>query len=160
MKKKNEIRVAILLAVMMVFMNFIITPVMAEPKVVAINGLNFPDETFREIVKTKFNTNGDDALSQEELVAVKEINVENKGITNLKGVELFTELKRLYCNQNQLKTLDLSKNINLETLNCMANNLTTLDLSENKNLTTLDCMANKLTTLDSVSYTHLTLPTN
>ena len=157
MKKKNEIRVAILLAVMMTFMNFIITPVMAAPGDIAINEDNFPDPNFRKYVKTTttINKDGNDILSQEELNAVKEINVENKGITNLKGVELFTELKRLYCNQNQLKTLDLSKNINLETLNCMANNLTTLNLSENKNLTTLDCMANKLTTLDLSKNTEL-----
>ena len=150
MKKKNEIRVAILLAVMMTFMNFIITPVMAEPKVVAINGINFPDETFRNYVKTTttINTNGDDALTQDELVAVTVINVEEKGIANLKGIEYFTELKKLYCNKNRLTALDLSKNTNLETLNCQVNQLTTLDLSENTNLTTLDCMANQLTTLD------------
>ena len=157
MKKKNEIRVAILLAVMMTFMNFIITPVMAAPGDIAINEDNFPDPNFRKYVKTTtINKDGNDILSQEELNAVKEINVENKGITNLKGVELFTELKRLYCNQNQLKTLDLSKNINLETLNCMANNLTTLDLSENKNLENLFCRDNKLTTLDLSENKNLT----
>ncbi len=150
MKKKNERHIAILLAVMMIFMNFIITPVMAEPKVVAINGINFPDETFRNYVKTTttINTNGDDALTQDELVAVTVINVEEKGIANLKGIEYFTELKKLYCNKNRLTALDLSKNTNLETLNCQVNKLTSLDLSENTNLTTLDCMANQLTSLD------------
>lgn len=69
MKKKNERHIAILLAVMMIFMNFIITPVMADGDI-AIDA-NFPDENFRNYVKTKFDTDKNGTLSQDELNAVK-----------------------------------------------------------------------------------------
>ena len=148
MKKKRERRIAMLLAIMMLVMNLIVSPVWAEPGVVAINGLTFPDPNFREYVKTNFNTNGDDALSQDELDAVKKINVENKGITDLKGVEYFTGLKELNCRNNRLTALDLKYNTKLISLLCSSNELTTLNLSENKNLITLYCNDNKLTDLD------------
>ena len=149
MKKKNERRLAIVLAVMMIFMNFIITPVMADGGV-EINPTNFPDKTFREYVsKTTIDKDGNGTLSQDELNNVTEIGVENKGITDLKGVEHFTKLERLYCTNNQLTDLDLSKNTNLETLYCAENKLTTLNLSKNTELTYIYCGKNQLTDLDS-----------
>ena len=47
-----------------------------------------------------------------------------------------------------MSSLDLSKNIALESLQCMANNITSLDLSKNIVLTFLECCGNKITTLD------------
>ena len=154
MKKKNERRITMLLAIMMLVMNLIVSPVWAEPGVVAINELNFPDKNFRKYV-SKFNTNGDDALSQDELNAVTEIDVMDKGITNLKGIERFTSLKKLDCGENRLTALDISKNINLETLYCNRNQLTTLDLSKNTNLEILNCGENRLTALDLTKNTKL-----
>ena len=54
----------------------------------------------------------------------------------------------LYCNGNQLTTLDLSKNTALTSLRCSNNQLTTLDVSKNTSLTRLDCSDNQLTALD------------
>ncbi len=150
MKKKRERRVTMLLAIMMLIMNLIVSPVWAEPGVVAINALTFPDPNFREYVKTTttINTNGDDALSQDELNRVTEINVQNKGITDLKGVEYFTKLKTLKCSQNKLTALDLKNNTNLETLFCDYNQLTNLDLSQNTKLIRISCAHNQLVVLD------------
>ena len=153
MKKKNERHIAILLAVMMIFMNFIITPVMADGGV-EINPTNFPDATFMAYVKG-FDTNHDDALSQDELNKVTKINVENKGITNLKGIEYFTKVTELNCNKNQLTTLDLSHNTELTYIYCDENQLTALDLMYNTKLTGLSCSENQLTTLDLKNNTNL-----
>ena len=57
-------------------------------------------------------------------------------------------LKGLYCYLNQLTTLDVSKNVNLKGLYCDSNQLAFLDVSKNLNLTTLYCSSNQLITLD------------
>ena len=154
MKKKNERHIAILLAVMMIFMNFIIAPVKAEPGDVAIDATNFPDPKFMEYVKKK-DKDSNGILSQDELNAVKRINVQSIGITKLKGVEHFTELERLDCRSNHLAVLDLKDNTKLISLLCAGNQLTNLNLSQNKNLVTLYCDQNQLTTLNLTNNTEL-----
>ena len=76
------------------------------------------------------------------------INVRNKSISSLYGIEYFTAITRLYCYENNLTTLDVSNSTALETLYCYDNNLTTLDVSNSTALETLYCYDNNLTTLD------------
>ncbi|WP_050748284.1 InlB B-repeat-containing protein [Peptoniphilus duerdenii] len=148
MKKKRERRIAMLLAIMMLVMNLIVSPVWAAPGDVAINEANFPDENFRNYVKTEFDEDSNGTLSQEELNAVTRIDVKNKEITDLKGVEYFTKLMGLYCSENDLTALDLSKNTELLNIYCSENQLTNLNLTKNTKLKTLYCDQNQLTTLD------------
>ena len=114
---------------------------------VAIDNTNFPDANFRTIVED-FDTNNDSSLSDTEIAAVKKINCFRKRITNLKGIEYFTSLDNLWCAENKLTALDVSKNTALTDLYCSRNQLTTLDVSKNTALTDLDCGYNQLTTLD------------
>lgn len=58
-----------------------------------------------------------------------------------------TELIELYCNGNQLTSLDVSHNLDLAYLWCEWNQLTELNLSENKHLTVLLTKGNLLTSL-------------
>jgi uncharacterized protein YecT (DUF1311 family) len=58
------------------------------------------------------------------------------------------ELMRLYCERNQLTELDVSHNPMLTKLSCYANQLKTLDLSYNINLEHLWCNNNELTALN------------
>ena len=58
-----------------------------------------------------------------------------------------TELLELYCNGNQLSSLDVSHNLDLTYLWCEWNQLTDLDLSENEYLTVLLAKGNLLTSL-------------
>ena len=62
----------------------------------------------------------------------------------------------LLCNDNQLTTLDVSKNTALTTLDCSKNQLTALDISQNTALKWLSCSYNQLTTLDVSKNTVLT----
>jgi len=59
-----------------------------------------------------------------------------------------TTLKILACRSNQLIHLDVSKNTALESLFCRDNQLTHLDLSENTALIFLYCHGNQLASLD------------
>lgn len=113
---------------------------------VAINAQNFPDATFRGIV-SKFDENNDSSLSAEEISEATLIDCHQGGITNLVGIEHFTALRELYCYDNQLTTLDVSKNKELEILNCFRNQLTSLDVSQNTKLRSFTCSENQLTEL-------------
>ena len=122
---------------------------------VAIDGTNFPDANFRTVVKN-FDTNKDGSLSDTEIAAVEEIECVSKKISDLTGISHFTALKSLTCRNNQLTTLDVSKNTALEELNCYNNQLTKLDVSKNTSLKILKCNYNQLTTLDVSKNTALT----
>ena len=122
---------------------------------VAIDEEHFPDLNFRKFVKQKFDTNGDDFLSQSERAAVKELDChknlyasDGEKIKSLKGIEYFTSLKKLNCEWNQLSALDVSNSPALEELNCDKNQLSALDVSANPALKELSCAANQLSALD------------
>ena len=115
--------------------------------IAVINETNFPDEEFRSwVLKQDYGKDG--YLTDDEIASVKEINVYNKNIVSLKGIEFFTALICLNCYNNQLTTLDVSKNTALIELYCFNNQLTTLDVSKNTALIHLACSNNQLTTLD------------
>lgn len=62
---------------------------------VAITQDNFPDDTFRQMVKDEFDTNGDNVLSQGERDAVTALDVQEGPVASLKGVEVFPHLQVL-----------------------------------------------------------------
>ncbi len=112
-----------------------------------INETNFPDANFRNILLEK-DYGKDGLLTDEEIANITKLYVGGEDIADLTGIEHFTALKELYCFDNQLTTLDVSKNTTLELLSCYNNQLTTLDVSQNTALQTLYCHENQLTTLD------------
>ena len=69
-------------------------------------------------------------------------------IENVPEIKYFTALEFFDCADNQLTSLDLSRNTALEFFNCGNNQLTSLDLSRNTALTSLGCSNNQLTSLD------------
>ena len=109
---------------------------------------HFPDDTFRKCVKDKADTNGDGILSETERAAVNVWRLSNTGISDLEGIEHFTELTFLLCDRNNLTSLDLTSNTKLETLDVSYNQLTDIDVSSNSELEQLQCGANALTSLD------------
>ena len=78
-------------------------------------------------------------------------------LTSLQGIEYFESLTTLLCFNNQLTSLDVSKNTALTGLYCSDNQLTTLDVSGCTALTMLDCYDNQLTSLDISKNTVLTM---
>ena len=123
---------------------------------VYITDANVPDKTFREYLLKQFDKDGNGVLTPAERYAVTEIDVNDKNITSLKGIEFFPNLKKLDCGHNRLTSLDVSKNTELTYLKCNYNRLTELDVSKNTELTYLDCGYNRLTELDVSQNTKLT----
>ena len=115
---------------------------------IVIDASNFPDPEFRAYVKAKLDTDNNNSLSESERNAVTKIDVHAKSIDSLKGIEFFPNLETLYCYNNKLTSLDVSKNEKLADLWCSQNNLTSLDVSKNPELKELWCSDNNLTSLD------------
>ena len=95
---------------------------------------HFPDDTFRQCVKDKADTNGDGILSETERAAVNVWRLSNTGISDLEGIEHFTELTFLLCDRNNLTSLDLTSNTKLESLDVSYNKMTDIDVSSNSEL--------------------------
>ena len=163
---------------------------------VEINATNFPDENFRNYISENFDGDHDDSLSDSEIESVITIDVHNENISSLNGIEYFPYLKYLdcydnqltelnvtenseliilWCNDNDLKTLeklqyllcdnnyiselDVTKNPELIWLTCNYNNLTSLDVTHNVSLDALQCNYNRISKLDvtkNVLLTNLT----
>ena len=116
----------------------------------------FPDENFRNYVLRNFDLDKNGIISKKEALRVKNIVLINKCVKSLEGIQYFPNLESLVCNDNQLTTLDLSKNTALTNLQCDNNQLTTLNVSKNTALDFLTCSDNQLTTLDVSNNTALT----
>ena len=124
-----------------------------DSEVVEINDTNFPDSVFQKYVKDnidKADTTGqkDGKLSKAERDAVTEISITNQNCTDLTGIAYFANLKKLYCQNNKLKELNLENNKHLKVLDCSYNELTTLDVSHNVWLDTLECANNGMEKLN------------
>ena len=157
---------------------------------VEINETNFPDERFRNYMLNQ-SYGEDGILTDDEVLQITKIVINTpttsatvSKMQNMKGIEYFAALKELDCSYNEIETLDLSQNKNLEILNCYGGGGSNiLGLSGNKNLkavytganyhkelnlsgctalTTLDCnVDSRIETLDisgCISLTNLILP--
>ena len=120
--------------------------------IVEINSTNFPDESFRNyLLKQNYGTDG--ILTESEINNITSLSLSGSSsspgnIKSLKGIEFLTALRDLWCGNNQLTALDVSKNTALRYLRCYDNQLTALDVSKNTALIQLSCDNNQLTALD------------
>ena len=115
---------------------------------IAINEKNFPDENFRDYVAGEWDKNQDKYFSPSEIANAKWISCDNKEISNLKGIEFFTNIWLLECYYNNLTTIDLSNNKKLSYINCHHNKLEELDVSGLPLLKTFYCGHNALSSID------------
>ncbi|MDC0202017.1 leucine-rich repeat domain-containing protein [Flavobacteriales bacterium] len=110
-----------------------------------------PDANFKAylVSNTSLNTNGDTEIQLSEVSSYEStIYCEGLNIADLTGIENFTNLTYLNCDNNQLTSLDVSQNTALTYLSCANNQLTTLDVSNNTALVSFCCKRNQLTSLD------------
>jgi Leucine-rich repeat (LRR) protein len=105
-----------------------------------------PDDNFEQILINHGLDFGplNDSVPTIAVKTITILNIDNKSISDLTGIEDFENIKTLSCNFNNIEFLDLSKNIELLELNCYYNKLTSLDLQNNINLTKLHCQNNPL----------------
>ncbi len=113
---------------------------------------NIPDKNFKTALLENIliNTNMDAEIQMTEASSFTgTIDVSNRGIEDLTGLEAFNLLTGLNCSYNPIETLDLSSNLMITSLDVGKNNITELDLSKNSLLTEVVINSNeKLTSLN------------
>jgi gliding motility-associated-like protein len=118
-----------------------------------------PDPNFEQALIDLNIDNGiiDGQVLTANVTNVKILQIPDRGISDLTGIEAFTQLESLNLGiidpndpyrRNKIASLDLSNNILLRHLNCGYNELTTIDLVKNTALETLSIDHNKLSSLD------------
>ena len=109
-----------------------------------------PDPNFEQaLINLGYDTVLNGQVLSSNISSIDSLDLSFQNITDLTGIEDFTDLAKLVCHTNQLTSLDVSQNTYLVELFCQLNNqLTSLDLSNNTLLTKLACSANGLTSLD------------
>jgi Leucine-rich repeat (LRR) protein len=116
----------------------------------------FPDANFRQAIYEHIGKSSGDPIYYSDVDTITVLNIENKGIESLTGIENLIALKELNCGVNKLTSLDLPRNTKLTKLICNNNLLTKLNVSEFTALTELDCSNNKLSLLNILKNTALT----
>lgn len=105
--------------------------------------------------------NGDGSVTlsddeKEQLKAIERLDLSAEGVKNLYGIEVYSNLKYLFCTDNPgLTKIDVRKLTKLETLDCKRSALTELNVTGLTNLRTLNCTENQLTSLDLTGLTNL-----
>lgn len=108
-----------------------------------------PDDNFEQvIIDLELDDHLDNYVSTDQILDIYILDLSDRNISDLTGIEEFLNLRRLDCASNQLTSLDLSRNIALKELKCEHNALASLDLSHNVALEELYCSQNDLTRLD------------
>jgi len=113
--------------------------------------VTIPDANFKNylISNLEVNTNGDNEIQISEASTYSDsLFCVSLSISDMTGIEAFTNLKFLSCVNNSIANLDLSQNVALEDLICAMNPITSLDLTLNVNLKNLRCDYNPLSNLD------------
>lgn len=108
---------------------------------------------FSPNIQWRANPDGTVSLDEDNKLQIRRnrvtfLDLQNKNITSLAGIEYFTDLETLDCAGNQLTTLDVTKLTNLMFLVCNDNQLTALDVTGLTSLTDLECSDNQLVSLD------------
>jgi|GEM_PF-1708405 len=133
----------------------------SEPEITAVCKVlvkkslaGIPDAKFRSYLKEtipKAFPDGGDKINPgySTLAKIKILDVSDKEIKSLTGIQYFTGLEELNCSKNALDTLDLTGNTALTRLDCSENHsLKELNIKSNQKLLYIYCDENKLTTLD------------
>lgn len=92
--------------------------------VVYVNSTNFPDAAFRSAISSIADINNDSKLTPTERKNVTQLQIYERNISSLQGIEYFSELLSLYCQSNNLTDINLSQNKKLYLTNCYGNQIT------------------------------------
>ena len=108
-----------------------------------------PDDKFEQaLIDLGYDDTLDDYVLTANISGVIKLDVGDKSISDLTGIEAFVALEELRLWDNSLTSLDVSKNTALKSLSLSRNKLTSLDVTKNTALKSLSVTSNRLTSLD------------
>ncbi|UPT70943.1 MAG: T9SS type A sorting domain-containing protein [Flavobacterium sp. JAD_PAG50586_2] len=106
--------------------------------------VQLPNQSYDDV-----DTNNDGEIQLSEALAVTKLDISDRGLTNISGVENFTNLTYLSCASNALGgELNVSMLTNLTDLECSNCQLTSLNVDGLTHLTRLYAFSNNFTVLD------------
>jgi len=113
-----------------------------------------PDDVFEQVlIDLGYDDVLDDYVMTSNISGVNYIDLTNLQITDLTGIEDFTVIEVLTCNDNQLTSLDLSNNGSLIYFECLNNQLYCLNIKNGNNINMYGFWAaNNLLTCIEVDY--------
>lgn len=118
-------------------------------------GSEWIDPEFANVLQKKGLIEDAETVTPADVADISSVDVVNRKLTSLRGIEYFVSLEELDCYLNKLTRLDVSKNTQLKELSCFLNELTQLNVSKNTRLEKLDCHKNQLKQLDVSKNTRL-----
>lgn len=114
-----------------------------------------PDDNFEQaLIDLELDDVLDDYVQTLKISRVEELDIANKNIQDLKGIEDFVSLQILICRENNISNLDLSNNRYLSQLFINDNQLSSLDISALGYFWFIDISNNPLTCVQ-VNQKHL-----
>jgi len=116
-----------------------------EPVYTSIPDVNFENE----LIDYGFDSGTPDGkVLTANIATVKYLNFNKSSISDLTGIEDFTELEELIITSSNLTSLNISKNLALTYLDFGYNNVTEINVSQNTKLKDFYCHGNQITSLD------------
>jgi len=110
---------------------------------------SIPDDNFEQaLIDEGYDNIMDDKVKTSNINSLTSLDVKNKSISDLTGINDFVALSYLNIGNNNISVIDLSNNVNLTGLFCYNNNLTNLSLDNNPDLTVVNCSGNELTEIN------------
>lgn len=115
--------------------------------------VNIPDPNFKQALIDHvpvIDTNGDGEISVQEAQAFDGyMDVHDKAIQDLTGLEAFVNITRLFAEDNQISdTVDFSANTALERISCSGNRIEAVNLTQNVALKRFGITDNQLSVID------------
>ena len=109
-----------------------------------------PDPNFEQALIDLGYDSGplDSNVLTSNISGIPNLDITNRGITDLTGIEDFSALTNFDCSGNLLINIDVRLLSNLQILWCYKNQITNLNVDQNISLTALRCENNRLTSLN------------
>ncbi|UTD15724.1 T9SS type B sorting domain-containing protein [Tenacibaculum mesophilum] len=109
-----------------------------------------PDDNFEQFLIDSGYDSGplDNYVLTSNIETIKKLDLENKNISDMTGIQDFVSLTYLDCSDNFFTNIDVSQLIKLETLICGAGNLNTLDVTNNTLIKFLSVNDSKLSSIN------------
>ncbi len=126
---------------------------------------SFTDDQFYNCIIVKLNTDGFESnynrdaatykVTSTELASITVLKCNEANVTDIKGIELLTNLVDLNLSDNNISSINLASNTKITNLLLSNNKISSIDLSKNTALENLYLNGNKLSTLNLKSNRNL-----
>jgi len=119
---------------------------------------SIPDANFEQaLIDLGIDSDGElnGSVATADIEQVISLDVSNKNIASLTGIQDFKQLQVLHCQNNVLTVLNIEENAELEVLDCSSNELSGVSVGSNVKLKSLKCSRNNITGIKVADNTEL-----